>query len=70
MQKGTTGQKYNVTNRRDQSISLRLSETEANMLREKAQLKKMSIVDFVVYAIDNTRVKGYNKKDNKEIKED
>lgn len=62
MQKGTTGQKYNIQNRRDQSISLRLSKKEADMIRKKADIKKMSIVDFIVYAVDKTRVEGYNKK--------
>lgn len=66
MQKGTRGTRYNVINRRDKSLTIRISEAEDTMIREKAKLLNMSLVDFVVHACNDRRVKGYNKKDFKE----
>lgn len=70
MQKGTTGQKYNVKNRRNKTLNLRISATEERMIKEKAKILNMSIVDFIVGACDNRRVKGFNKKSLKDLKED
>lgn len=69
MQKGTTGQRYNVENRRDKTLNLRISATEEHMIREKAKILNLSIVDFVIEACDGRRVKGFNKKSLKNLKE-
>ena len=69
MQKGTTGQKYNVKNRRNKTLNLRISATEEHMIKEKAKTLNMSIVDFIIEACDSRRVKGFNKKTLKDLKE-
>ena len=63
MQKGTRGRRYNVVNRRDKVLNIRISEEEDRMIRQKAEVLNMSIVDFIVHACDERRVKGFNKKD-------
>lgn len=62
MQRGTTGQRYNVKNRRNKTLNLRISATEERMIKEKAKILNMSIVDFIIEACDKRRVKGFNKK--------
>lgn len=70
MQRGTTGQRYNVKNRRNKTLNLRISATEERMIKEKAKILNTSIVDFIIEACDNRRVKGFNKKTLKDLKED
>lgn len=70
MQKGTTGQRYNVKNRRNKTLNIRISATEERMIKEKAKILNMSIVDFIIEACDKRRVKGFNKKSFKDLKED
>lgn len=60
MRKGTSGTHYKAE-RKTKAFTIRLSESDLQMIRDKAELSGTSAADFIISACAGKRVPGYKK---------
>lgn len=60
MKKGTAGTHYKAE-RKENGLYLRLSSSDSDMIRGKAEAAGLSITEFIVSACSARRVPGYKK---------
>ena len=60
MKKGITGTHYKPTGRREATLSIRVTEDELQIIKDKAAASGMTVTTYVVTCCTTRKVKGYN----------